>query len=63
LHTLLWIAALNPLDGITGTNARMNELLAFMSTGKLGSQDLEKFSVTSFYPSPTTNIRPQVVLS
>ena len=33
LHTLLWIDALSLLGGITGTNLRMSELLAFMSTG------------------------------
>lgn len=33
LHTLLWIAALSLLGGIIGTNLRMNELLASMSSG------------------------------
>lgn len=33
LRTLLWIAVLRPLGGIIGTNLRMKEQLASMSTG------------------------------
>lgn len=36
LRTLLWTAVLRPLGGIIGTNQRMKEPLASMSTGAQG---------------------------
>lgn len=42
LRTLLWIVVLSLLGGIIGTDLRMNELLASLSTG-IGTISIQRF--------------------